>query len=257
MRNHADVHPRETRYLLGRWSVVGASSGTVGASTRLARTTTATARGLLVRCRTARSLLGSTRPSTITGTTTRNLDLARGNLVGNRGNLRLGLGALACCLPGLSRGMATAAGTAGRTVLLRCRSRCLASSRGAECVIALLARKMTATATRGSLALVCLACRATVIAGSIRSGTGARTTTTATRRLLVGRALTVIIAPTTALAALGALFATSLTRALTAMTRRGLGHQTIGTGKAIAHVEAGLAVKLHEGKRDVRRLDTL
>lgn len=146
-RKRGNTAARQLRYLLGRRSVVGASSGTVGTSARLARATATTARSLIVRSRGARGLLCRARSPTITGTAARDLDLARGHLIGHRGHLRFALRTLTGRLSRLgSRRVTTTARTAGGAVLLRCGGRRLASCRSAECVIALLARKMT-TAT--------------------------------------------------------------------------------------------------------------
>ena len=203
-------------------------------------------------------MLCRTDSPAIAGTATRDLDLARSHLIGHRRHLRLALRTLARRLSRLRSGrVAATAGAAGSSVFLRCGRGRLASCRGAESVVALFARKMATTTARGSLSLGRLACGTSIVARAICTCTGTRTATATARRLLVGRTLAAVIDSATALAALRTLFTPMLTRALATMACRRLGHQAIGTGKAIAHVDACLAVEFHKGKRDVRGLDAL
>ena len=203
-------------------------------------------------------MLCRTGSPAIARTATRNLDLARSHLIGHRRHLRFALRTLAGRLSRLRSGrVTTTAGAAGSAVFLRCGRGRLASCRGTESVVALLARKMATTTARGGLPLGRLACRTAIVARAICTCSGTRTATATARRLLVGRTLAAIIAPATALAALRTLFAPMLTRALATVACRRLGHQAIGAGKAIAHVDARLAVEFHKGKRDVRGLDAL
>lgn len=197
-------------------------------------------------------MLCRTGSPAIARTRTRNLDLARSHCR-HRRHRRLALRTLAGRLSRLRSGrVAATAGAAGSAVFLRCGRGRLASCRGTESVVAILARKMATTTARGDLSLGRLACRTAIVARAICTCTGTRTATATARRLLVGRTLAAIIASATALAALRTLFAPVLTRALATMACRRLGHQAIGAGKAIAHVDARLAVEFHKGKRDVR-----
>ena len=113
-------------------------------------------------------MLCRTRSPAIARTAARDLDLARSHLIGHRRHLRLALQTLTGRLSRLRSGrVATATGAAGSAIFLRCGRGRLASCRGAESVVALLARKMATTTARGGLPLGCLACRTAIVARAI------------------------------------------------------------------------------------------
>ena len=146
----------------------------------------------------------------------------------------------------------------------------LASSCGAEGVLALLARQMTAATARGvhaAAAILLLGLLNLALAGGILAcGSGltgiararALATTTATGGLLgLGcLGLTTALSAATALALALSSAGIGIGIATTALGHRRAG-KTVGTRQAIAHVDAVLAIELHERQAHLGRLDAL
>ena len=143
----------------------------------------------------------------------------------------------------------------------------LASGCGTEGILALLARQMTATTARGIhataaillLRLLSLALACAVLAGNCGlAGIGrARTLAAATAACLLdlGRlGLATALSTATTLALTGASIGFGI--ATTALGHR-YARQAISVRQAIAHVDAVLAIELHERQAHLGRLDAL